>query len=122
MPLWRYSFLYSYKASVKRIQHFTEQRSTILLGEMLYSFQLLVASCSVLIGADRCCSVLLGAARCCSVLLDTALPCLMEIKNVGRVIKIVRTQSLHGIILFRFFMEHCVGANKTQEMLAEMFD
>ena len=121
MPLWRYSFLYSYKAPVKRIQHFTEQRSTILLGEMLYSFQLLVASCSVLIGADRCCSVLIGAARCCSVLLDTALPCLMEIKNVGRVIKIVRTQSLHGIILFRFFMEHCVSANKAQEMLAEMF-
>ena len=44
--------------------------------------------CSVLLGAVRCCSMLLGAARCCSMLLNAALPCLIAIKNVGRVIKI----------------------------------
>ena len=55
------------------------------------------------------------------MLLDAALPCLMAIKNVERVIKIAHDQSSHGIVLFQFFMEHCVGAHKAQEMLAEMF-
>ena len=55
------------------------------------------------------------------MLLDAALPCLMAIKNVGRVIKMTHAQSLHGIVLFQFFMEHCVGTHKAQELLAEMF-
>ena len=42
-------------------------------------------------------------------------------KNVGRVIKIVDAQPSHGIVLFQFSMEHCVGIHIAQEMLAEMF-
>ena len=61
---------------VKQIQHFTEQRTKFVPGEMLDSFDHLYCArcCSVLLGAARCCSVLLGAAPCCSVLLCTA-PC-----------------------------------------------
>ena len=75
----------------------------------------------MLLGAARCCSVLLGAARCCSVLLGAALPCLMAINNVGRANEATHAQSSHDIFLFQFFMEHCVGAQKALEMLAEMF-
>ena len=38
-----------------------------------------------------------------------------------RVIKTVRAQSSHGIVLFQFFMEHYAGTHKAQEMLAEVF-
>ena len=45
----------------------------------------------------------------------------MAIKNVGWVIKIAHAQSCSGIVLFQFFMEHCIGAHKPQENLAEIF-
>ena len=51
------------------------------------------------------------------MLLGAALPCLMVIKKVWRVNnKIAHAQSLHGIVLFQFFMGHCEGAHKAQEM------
>ena len=59
--------------------------------------------------------MLLGAARCCSVLLSAARPCLMAIKTA------VRSLNSRGIVSFQFFVEHCVGAHKAQEILAETF-
>ena len=92
------------KSPVKRIQCFTEQPSTFLLGEMLFSF-------------DH----LLRLARPCSVLLSTVLLCLMEnqISCIGHLNRACPVFAWHYLV--SILKEYCVGPNKAQEMLAEMF-
>ena len=91
------------KALVKRIQHFTEQRTTFVLGEMLDSFHHLVY-----------------CARYCSTLFDGN-------KNGGRAIEhffclrfSFNAKFSNSMLCSSVSMGHSAGAHETLEMLSGM--
>ena len=83
-----------YEALLKRIQHFTEQRTTFVLAEIVDSF-------NHLLYYARCCSMLLCVEMKCSIALPTFL---IAIKNISPITSVVRCSEKCWIRLTRAFV------------------